>query len=89
MLNVGLSAVRFSGKTCTGTVLPNIFTSTSSDIAYFNTVNEVDRFTYPDNSKAALKIVGSVLYVGNELTLDATGYPVINLNDRDAAFIKN
>ena len=89
VLNVGLSAVRFSGKTCTGTVLSNIFRSTISDIAYVNTVNDVDRFTYPDNSKATWKIVGSVLYVGNELTLDAAGYPVINLNNRDTAFIKN
>ena len=89
VLNVELSAIRFSGKTCTGAVLPNIFRGTNSDITYVDTINYVDRFTYPDNSKATLKIVGSVLYAGNELSLDAAGYPVINLNDRDTAFIKN
>lgn len=88
-LTVALTATRATGKNCTGTALPAIFQSSINDITYVDTVNDVDRFTYTGNGRSTSKIVGSVLNVGNELKLDAAGYPVIDFDDLATAFIKN
>ena len=88
-LTFALTATRFSGKTCTGTALPNIFPGATRDITYVATVSDIDRFTYAGNGKSSLKITGSMLYLGNELNLDVAGYPVVDFKELASAFIKN
>ena len=89
VLTVALTATRVSGKNCTGATLPNIFPATTNDTIYVTTLNGVDRFTDSSNGKATSKITGSVLNIGNELNLDAVGYPVIDFSDPATAFNKN
>lgn len=88
VLTINLTATRFAGKTCAGTSLRPIFQGVTTDNTYVNTINNLDRFTYIGNGKSTLKITGSMLNVGNELTPDAAGYPVIDFNDLGTAFTK-
>ena len=55
------------------------FPSVTNDIAYVNTFNEIDRFTYSGNQKYTAKITNTGLFVGNEEKLDSDGYPSIDL----------
>ena len=79
VLESTLSATRFSGRSCTGAVLASQFPSVTNDIAYVNTFNEIDRFTYSGNQKYTAKITNAGLFVGNEEQLDSDGYPSIDL----------
>lgn len=88
-LTYALTATRVTGTNCTGTPLPKIFPDVTNDITYVDTVGGVDRFSYSNNGKSALKIIGSTLHVGNDLRLDPAGYPVVDINDPDTSFIKN
>ena len=89
VLTLAMTATRFSGNTCTGPALPNIFPIASYDITYVATVSDIDRFTYAAARKSSLKITGSRLNVGNESNLNAAGYPVIEFKDLGLEFIKN
>ena len=66
-----------------------LFPGATRDITYVATVSDIDRFIYVGNGKSSLKITGSVLYLGNELNLDAAGYPVLDFKELSSAFIKN
>ena len=89
VLTFALTATRVTGRNCTGTALPKLFPDVSNDLTYVATVSEIDRFTYAGNGKSTLKITGAVLNLGNEMSLDAAGYPVIDFKDLDLAFNKN
>ena len=88
VLTINLTATRFAGKTCTGSSLRPIFQGVTTDNTYVNTINNLDRFIYSGNGKSTLKITGSILNVGNEVTPDAAGYPIIDFNDLETAFTK-